>query len=120
MSFEIQTMPTANKQTRYEHLIEDIATLISGEHREISVMANVAAAIRQAFSFFWVGFYVVDGDHLHLGPFQGDVACYRIRHGRAFAEQPGPNAKRWWFPTLTPSRATSLAVPLHAPKSSCR
>lgn len=51
MSFEIQTMPTANKQTRYEHLIEDIATLISGEHREISVMANVAAAIRQAFSF---------------------------------------------------------------------
>lgn len=82
MSFEIQTMPTANKQTRYEHLIEDIATLISGEHREVSVMANVAAAIRQAFSFFWVGFYVVDGDHLHLGPFQGDVACYRIRHGR--------------------------------------
>lgn len=82
MSFEIQTMPTANKQTRYEHLIEDIATLISGERREISVMANVAAAIRQAFSFFWVGFYVVDGDHLHLGPFQGDVACYRIRHGR--------------------------------------
>lgn len=82
MSFEIQTMPTANKQTRYEHLIEDIATLISGEHREISVMANVAAAIRQAFSFFWVGFYVVDGDHLHLGPFQGDVACYRIRQGR--------------------------------------
>ena len=82
MSFEIQTMPTANKQTRYEHLIEDIATLISGEHREVSVMANVAAAIRQAFSFFWVGFYVVDGDHLHLGPFQGDVACYRIRQGR--------------------------------------
>ena len=82
MSFEIQTMPTANKQTRYEHLIEDIATLISGERRETSVMANVAAAIRQAFSFFWVGFYVVDGDYLHLGPFQGDVACYRIRHGR--------------------------------------
>ena len=82
MSFEIKTMPTADKQTRYELLIEDIATLISGEHRETSVMANVAAAIRQAFSFFWVGFYVVDGDYLHLGPFQGDVACYRIRCGR--------------------------------------
>lgn len=82
MSFKIQTLPSADKQKRYESLLEDVATLISGESNPVSVMANVTAAIRQAFSFFWIGFYLVGGDWLHLGPFQGDVACYRIRRGK--------------------------------------
>ena len=52
----------------------------------------MAAAIRQAFGFFWVGFYLVDGNELVLGPFQGDLACTRIPRGRgvcgtAWAEQ---------------------------------
>ena len=48
----------------------------------MSVLANTCAALKEAFGFFWVGFYLVEGDELVLGPFQGSVACYRIKKGR--------------------------------------
>ena len=48
----------------------------------MSVLANTCAALKEAFEFFWVGFYLVEGDELVLGPFQGSVACYRIKKGR--------------------------------------
>ncbi|MGB0367781.1 MAG: GAF domain-containing protein, partial [Flavobacteriales bacterium] len=56
--------------------------LIEGETSLIANLANVAAALRQTFGFFWVGFYLVDGDELVLGPFQGDIACTRIGFGK--------------------------------------
>lgn len=82
MSFEINTSPSADKETRYKLLLSDIRLLIADEHHEVGVLANVSAAIRQAFSFFWIGFYMVEDNMLQLGPFQGDVACYRIKYGR--------------------------------------
>ena len=71
-----------NKKTRYEEFLTQYAGLIGGESNAVSVMANTCAALKEAFGFFWVGFYLVEGDTLVLGPFQGDVACYRIRKGR--------------------------------------
>jgi GAF domain-containing protein len=62
--------------------LPQIKALIEGEDDAVSVMANISAALREAMSFFWVGFYAVHGNELHLGPFQGSVACYRIPYGK--------------------------------------
>lgn len=80
-----------NKEERYQAFLPQFRLLISDEQEEISVLANTVAALREAFNFFWVGFYLVKGEQLILGPFQGDVACYRIRKskgvcGTAWAE----------------------------------
>ena len=71
-----------NKEEKYRHFLPDWELLISGETDEIAVLANTCAALREAFGFFWIGFYLVKNDQLVLGPFQGDVACYRIRKRR--------------------------------------
>ena len=70
------------KEERYQELAKQISALIEGETDSISVMANVSAAIHEAMGFFWTGFYVVKGDELRLGPFQGSVACMHIPYGR--------------------------------------
>ena len=71
-----------NKEEKYQHFLPDWQLLISGETDETAVLANTSAALREAFGFFWIGFYLVKNGELVLGPFQGDVACYRIRKGR--------------------------------------
>ena len=74
---------TLSKAERYDAFLADYRLLIEGEDDRISLLANTAAALREAFGFFWVGFYLVhDAEWLHLGPFQGPVACTRIRRGR--------------------------------------
>ena len=70
------------KEEMYEALIPQIRSLVDGESDEVANMANVAAAIKEMFGFFWVGFYRVVEDVLVLGPFQGPIACTRIRKGR--------------------------------------
>lgn len=71
-----------NKTDKYEELLPQIASLLEGETDVVANMANVAAALKQVFGFFWVGFYVVKGDKLVLAPFQGPVACTRIGYSR--------------------------------------
>ena len=71
-----------NKQEQYETLLSQIKALIDGETDTVANMANVAAALKQTFNFFWVGFYLVKEDSLVLGPFQGPIACTRIRFGK--------------------------------------
>ena len=71
-----------DKEEKYQHFLPDWELLIGGETDEIAVLANTCAALREAFGFFWIGFYLVKNGELVLGPFQGDVACYRIRKGR--------------------------------------
>ena len=73
---------TLTKAERYQQLLPQIEALTAGEPDLTANLANTAAALRQAFGFFWVGFYVVKGDELVLGPFQGPIACTRIRHGK--------------------------------------
>jgi GAF domain-containing protein len=71
-----------DKQEQYETLIPQIMALMEGETDLIANLANVAAALKEQFGWFWVGFYMVKNDELVLGPFQGPVACTRIRLGR--------------------------------------
>ena len=70
-----------DRRTRYEELYPQLAALLSSEPLLLPNLANFAAALRQTFGFFWVGFYLVEGEELILGPFQGDIACTRIRRG---------------------------------------
>lgn len=78
-----------NKETTYTALLPQIAALIKGESNETSVLANVAAALHQAFEpFFWTGFYLLHPDSmLRLGPFQGPPACYAIAIGKGVCGQ---------------------------------
>lgn len=70
------------KRERYESLMPQIRGLLQGESDRIANLANVAAALKEQFGWLWVGFYMVHEDELVLGPFQGPVACTRIRKGR--------------------------------------
>lgn len=71
-----------NKEENYKLLFEQVKALIAGETDEVAIMANVCAAIHEAMGFFWTGFYIVKGEELVLGPFQGPVACMHIGYGR--------------------------------------
>lgn len=71
-----------SKEERYLTLLPQLKNLVDGEDDLVANCANIAAALRQTFGFFWVGFYFVKGDELVLGPFQGDIACTRISMGR--------------------------------------
>ena len=82
MAEELHISETATRAEQYESLIPQIEALTTGEPDLYANLANTAAALRQAFGFFWVGFYLVKGDELVLGPFQGPIACTRIRKGK--------------------------------------
>ena len=70
------------KQERYEALLPQIKAVVEGERDLIANMANVAAMLHETFGFWWTGFYRVEGEELVLGPFQGPMACTRIKKGR--------------------------------------
>lgn len=70
------------KEERYALLYEQIMALLEDETDEVARMANMASMIHFTFGFFWTGFYRVVGEELVLGPFQGPLACMRIRHGK--------------------------------------
>ena len=72
----------ATKEEIYRSLLPQIQALIADEPHTVANLANVSAALREAFRFFWVGFYTVDDQTLVLGPFQGPVACTRIAYGK--------------------------------------
>lgn len=73
---------TTNKSKAYEEFLDAWRTFIEGETNDICVYANTSAALKEAFGFFWVGFYIVHNEELILGPFQGSVACMHIRKGK--------------------------------------
>lgn len=70
------------KEEQYKALLPQIKGLLQGETDLIANLANVAAALKEQFGWLWVGFYLVKGEELVLGPFQGPVACTRIKKGR--------------------------------------
>ncbi len=73
---------TMEKDEKYRLLTAQVKALVEGEDDEISLMANISAAIHETMGFFWTGFYIVKGNELRLGPFQGPVACMHIPFGR--------------------------------------
>jgi L-methionine (R)-S-oxide reductase len=70
------------REEQYLELIPQIAALLTDEPDLIANMANICAALKQQFDWLWIGFYLVKGDELVLGPFQGPIACTRIKKGR--------------------------------------
>ena len=73
---------SGNKTEQYESLIPQIKGLLEGEPDLIANLANVTGALKEQFNWLWIGFYLVKKDELVLGPFQGPVACTRIRKGK--------------------------------------
>ena len=82
MAEDLQITLSNNKEEQYQSLIPQIEGLLYGETDLVANLANVAAALKEQFKWFWVGFYLVKQDELVLGPFQGPVACTRIAKGR--------------------------------------
>lgn len=76
------TICSGSKEEQYKMLFPQMQSLIGNETDMIANMANMAAALKQTFDFFWVGFYIVRDNQLVLGPFQGPIACTRIKPGR--------------------------------------
>ena len=82
MAEDLQIIRDTTKEEQYKSLLPQIAALINGEDDLIANLANIAAALKEQFGWFWVGFYLVKNDQLVLGPFQGPVACTRISKGK--------------------------------------
>lgn len=76
------TIVTGSKEEQYQSLLPQIKGLLAGETDLVANMANVTAALKEQFQWFWVGFYVIKNNELVVGPFQGPVACTRIQRGR--------------------------------------
>lgn len=76
------SITATNKADKYTELLPQIEALIAYETNPIANLANISSALKMAFGFFWVGFYLVEDEQLVLGPFQGDVACTRIPYGK--------------------------------------
>lgn len=82
MAEDLKITASANKAEQYTSLIPQIEALLFGEPDLVANLANIAAALKEQFKWFWVGFYLVKDNELVLGPFQGPVACTRIGKGR--------------------------------------
>lgn len=82
MAEDLIISTSTDKKEKYQTLIPQLEALIAGERDVIANLANIAAALKQTMSFFWVGFYIVRDGQLVLGPFQGPVACTRIDFGK--------------------------------------
>lgn len=87
MAETLALTPNVSRAERYRELLPQLRAMLEGESDLTANLANTAAALKQAFGFFWVGFYLVKpvpgaDDQLVLGPFQGPIACTRIARGR--------------------------------------
>ncbi|MEO6523353.1 MAG: GAF domain-containing protein [Mucilaginibacter sp.] len=82
MAEDLSIITSVNKEEQYRSLIPQIAALLEGEPDLVANLANISAALKEQFKWFWVGFYLVKGEQLVLGPFQGPVACTRIGKGK--------------------------------------
>ncbi len=82
MAEQLILATSSNKAERYKTLVPQIEALVSGESDVTANLSNIAASLKQTMNFFWVGFYIVKGDELVLGPFQGPIACTRIALGK--------------------------------------
>ena len=109
------------KEEQYQQLLPQVKALISGETDFIANMGNIAAALKEQFNWLWVGFYIVKDDELVLGPFQGPIACTRIRKGKGVCGSSWLQAKALIVPDVTKfpghifcssSSASEIVVPI--------
>lgn len=100
MAESIYIPTAATKAEKYESILPQVDALISSETDTYANLANVAAVLREAFDFFWVGFYLVKEEELVLGPFQGPLACTRIRMGKGVCGTAWANAETQLVPDV--------------------
>ena len=93
MAEHLNIITDTGKEEKYQSLLPQIEALIFGEQDFIANLANIAAALKEQFQWLWVGFYLVKGDELVLGPFQGPVACTRIKKGKGVCGTSWANAE---------------------------
>ena len=82
MAHEINIPDNLKKEEKYSVLRSALSSLISDETDIIAILSNVSSAIQETFNYLWVGFYLAKDKELVLGPFQGPVACFRIKFGQ--------------------------------------
>jgi L-methionine (R)-S-oxide reductase len=82
MAEDLTILKEVSKEEKYLSIIPQIKALVEDEKDLIANLANVCAALKEQFNWFWVGFYLIKDDELVLGPFQGPVACTRIKKGK--------------------------------------
>ena len=100
MSEELFIPANANKKERYETLLPQLEALIEVETDFIANLANISAALRETFGWWWVGFYLVKNNELVLGPFQGPIACTRIKFGKGVCGTAWKEAKSLLVPDV--------------------
>lgn len=91
---------TGSKEEQYQALLPQIKGLLEGETDLIANLANICGALKEQFGWLWVGFYLVKQDELVLGPFQGPVACTRIKKGRGVCGSSWAEAKTLIVPDV--------------------
>ena len=100
MSESLYIPESATKAEKYEAILPQIEALITGEPDLYANLANISAALKEAFDFFWVGFYLVKENQLVLGPFQGPIACTRISIGKGVCGTAWQEAKTILVPDV--------------------
>ncbi|MCS5490910.1 GAF domain-containing protein [Algoriphagus limi] len=100
MSENLYIPAEAGKAEKYQTILPQIEALIHGEPDLYANLSNIAAALKEAFGFFWVGFYLVKNDQLVLGPFQGPIACTRINFGKGVCGTAWKDAKTQLVPDV--------------------
>ena len=100
MAEDLNIVHSGTKSEQYETLIPQIEALLHGETDLVANLANISAALKQQFNWFWVGFYLVKEAQLVLGPFQGPVACTRIQKGRGVCGTSWAEAKTLIVPDV--------------------
>src|SRR5476651_1607625 len=100
MAEDLSTITSTDKAEQYQSLIPQIEALLYGETDVVANLANVCAALKEQFKWFWVGFYLVKNGELVLGPFQGPVACTRIAKGRGVCGAAWQQAKTLIVPDV--------------------
>jgi L-methionine (R)-S-oxide reductase len=100
MAEDLTIIQSADKAAQYQSLIPQIEALITGEGDLIANLANITAALKEQFNWFWVGFYMIKDNELVLAPFQGPVACTRIAKGRGVCGTAWQNAETLIVPDV--------------------
>lgn len=100
MAEELVIKSGVDKKEMYESLIPQLEALINGEEDLIANLANISAALHETFSWWWVGFYWVKNEELVLGPFQGPIACTRIKKGKGVCGATWKDAKSILVPDV--------------------
>jgi len=100
MAEDLTISTSTSKTEQYEALLPQIEALLTGEPDLVANLANICAALKQQFNWFWVGFYLVKADKLVLGPFQGPVACTRIAKGKGVCGKAWQDAKTLIVPDV--------------------